>query len=159
MGAACHLSLLLVWLPLLPDSLSFPGDEDEDEEKNTPFLNFIISLFLFTSCTYPVSVSALDEFAHFTLVCIDFAHTHTICGVVVVAAARPGTKFFSFYCKRLSVQHIKSMLSPSTGQFRSETLEPGSSLRMVQMEWQWEILTVTVAATTVIENRITGIEE
>lgn len=86
-------------------------------------------------------------------------HTHTICGVVVVAAARPGTKFFSFYCKRLSVQHIKSMLSPSTGQFRSETLEPGSSLRMVQMEWQWEILTVTVAATTVIENRITGIEE
>lgn len=158
MGAACHLSLLLVWLPLLPDSLSFPGDEDEDEEKNTPFLNFIISLFLFTSCTHPVSVSALDEFAHFTLVCIDFAHTQYVALLLLLLLAL-ARSFFSFYCKRLSVQHIKSMLSPSTGQFRSETLEPGSSLRMVQMEWQWEILTVTVAATTVIENRITGIEE
>lgn len=87
MGAACHLSLLLVWLPLLPDSLSFPGDEDEDEEKNTPFLNFIISLFLFTSCTYPVSVSALDEFAHFTLVCIDFAHTQYVALLLLLLLA------------------------------------------------------------------------
>lgn len=106
------------------------------------FYHFFISFFL-SLRVYPVSVSVTDEFAHFTLVYWFRCCQHEMC---IIIRGRVNSALSLCYHLRLA-------------NFIPRHWSRVGGASMVQMKWQWKILAVVVAATTVIENRITGIEE